>query len=1183
MFSRWLSKKSTSEGIHKGPASPAEVAQAEEEGGATAAEDAAAAAAAAEDARGAAPEPGADGVRVPESHVVGPGGGLTSEQLHPRVVGHQGVPATASTLAFEPTQRVLAVASLDGRIKLFGAPGIEALLQSPLQAPCKYLEFMNHGGQLIHVTTQNDIEVWDIGKLELACSTKWEYDITAIAVLQGTCYMYIGDEVGTVSVLQYDEESNEIVTLPYCIPAHITLGGLVKPGSSTAPSAVGILPQVDAAFSRLVIAYGNGLLVAWDLHETRVLTIRGGTESQRKRLTEHTLNSDRPRTFTEKVAGRAASIGEQFGSKHSSKAEVEEEEEEKEICTVCWACQSGTVVAAGYVDGDIWLWALPILKEGGSGELSEAHLPFISGTPLRKIDLVPGKSLKMPVIFLKWCASGKGGKDNRDASGQLFVYGGSALNATQAFTVLSLDREANEKRLELPLHGPFADAMTLSRPGGTLGTPMAAILVLSSPGLLHMYDGVGIISHFFTSPAEDSASQTYLHPLPWPSPLKDAVFSQVFLVSLDSSAARVLLQLSHGKKDPLPTLAAGTKWPISGGTLSSTGSTSDDSTERLLLVTGRKHGGIQVWDASTPSVVLLCNVNAQDPALVSAVDLNEQSGLLAYGDQEGKVFLFKLSPEAQVGSCKIISDSSTCTGEAVNSPAGYQCVAELRLHKAAISSVAISKDSGRLAVGDESGMISIVDLATFVLLFYGSWPGNSSSITSLKFTVTQAVEEEGPVDSSASAVPDPEQPEYSVNAITALHAVNEEATVAVLDGTTGDCLVPGPRQPDVSSKPVYMNLLDVSTTSSSDTSTGQDPSSQLAEANQTSSYLFLCTQDWIHLVSTPFQNIEDSLQEVKLEHPCCWACTFQDPSSHTFGAILLYQSGHLEIRSLPDLQLVMETTLTQCLHWQLELSSSSLAINSSAANGRIIMMSEGRELVHLSVLAEENDLSAPDSLPRLFDKDLGAAAEAAMKYTTSLVRKKSGAKQGLLGVLKSALELEPAEHPASELPKLFSSQPFTVPVMKPSDLSKTDSLGLDIDMEIDDILIDLGDMGGSSSPSASGESSSNKIVLHRVTTGFTPKGKEVISEESTRSQLFGDDGKPRQRTADEIKAAYGHAPKALDATNAAAMARDKLMERGEKLQSLNDKTEEMAEGAENFASIAEQLARKYERRKWWEF
>lgn len=107
---------------------------------------------------------------------------------------------------------------------------------------------------------------------------------------------YLGDDNGTVSVLQYDESSQQVTTLPYCIPAHITLGkllsnlyfgitrgdfvcncgvgilevhrnecqthfcerfcsyllagGLVKPGSSYAPSVVGILPQVDALFSR---------------------------------------------------------------------------------------------------------------------------------------------------------------------------------------------------------------------------------------------------------------------------------------------------------------------------------------------------------------------------------------------------------------------------------------------------------------------------------------------------------------------------------------------------------------------------------------------------------------------------------------------------------------------------------------------------------------------------------------------------------------------------------------------------------------------------------------------------------------------------------------------------------------------------------------------------------------------
>lgn len=59
------------------------------------------------------------------------------------------------------------------------------------------------------------------------------------------------------------------------------------------------------------------------------------------------------------------------------------------------------------------------------------------------------------------------------------------------------------------------------------------------------------------------------------------------------------------------------------------------------------------------------------------------------------------------------------------------------------------------------------------------------------------------------------------------------------------------------------------------------------------------------------------------------------------------------------------------------------------------------------------------------------------------------ASQGLLGVIKSTLEPENAVHPADQLSKLFSSQPFTAPVNQPSDLSvKTDSLGIDVDLEI---------------------------------------------------------------------------------------------------------------------------------------
>lgn len=97
-----------------------------------------------------------------------------------------------------------------------------------------------------------------------------------------------------------------------------------------------------------------------------------------------------------------------------------------------------------------------------------------------------------------------------------------------------------------------------------------------------------------------------------------------------------------------------------------------------------------------------------------------------------------------------------------------------------------------------------MDPANLLLLFSGSWPGNSSGIASLKFAVTQPVKEDDAVEAED---PNSEQPKSSADNMTVLYAVNEEATVAVLDGATGDCLGPGPRQPEVSSKTLCIDVL----------------------------------------------------------------------------------------------------------------------------------------------------------------------------------------------------------------------------------------------------------------------------------------------------------------------------------------------------------------------------------------
>jgi syntaxin-binding protein 5 len=91
-------------------------------------------------------------------------GSLEQADLDPRVTLHYGIPSTASILAFDPIQGLLAIGTLDGRIKVIGGDNIEALLISPKQLPFKNLEFLQNQGFLASISTENEIQVTDVGR-----------------------------------------------------------------------------------------------------------------------------------------------------------------------------------------------------------------------------------------------------------------------------------------------------------------------------------------------------------------------------------------------------------------------------------------------------------------------------------------------------------------------------------------------------------------------------------------------------------------------------------------------------------------------------------------------------------------------------------------------------------------------------------------------------------------------------------------------------------------------------------------------------------------------------------------------------------------------------------------------------------------------------------------------------------
>uniref|UniRef100_M4DMI7 Lethal giant larvae (Lgl)-like C-terminal domain-containing protein n=1 Tax=Brassica campestris TaxID=3711 RepID=M4DMI7_BRACM len=87
-----------------------------------------------------------------------PSEGLRANDVEPRVVLHYGIPSGAHLFAYDPVQKILAVSTKDGRIKLFGKNQTQALLVSEEASTSKFIEFVQNQGLLLNVNSKNQIE-----------------------------------------------------------------------------------------------------------------------------------------------------------------------------------------------------------------------------------------------------------------------------------------------------------------------------------------------------------------------------------------------------------------------------------------------------------------------------------------------------------------------------------------------------------------------------------------------------------------------------------------------------------------------------------------------------------------------------------------------------------------------------------------------------------------------------------------------------------------------------------------------------------------------------------------------------------------------------------------------------------------------------------------------------------------
>ncbi|XP_030447143.1 lethal(2) giant larvae protein homolog SRO77-like isoform X2 [Syzygium oleosum] len=1098
-----------------------------------------------------------------------PLGGLTSMDLDPRVTVHYGIPSTSSIMALDPIQSLLAIGTLDGRIKVIGGDNMEALFVSAKQLPFKHLEFLQNQGFLVSISTDNDIQVWDIKYRNVACTLQWESNITAFSVIRGTGYMYIGDENGMVFVLQCNAGQRQIVQLPYLIPAD----SVAEAAAISVPhhqSVVGVLTQPRSLGNRLLIAYDNGLIVLWDISANQAVLVRGQKDLQLKEETVITLPKVARNELSEDIS--------------------DSEQMDKEISSLCWLSADGSVLAVGYVDGDILLWnmstAVSRNQHGGKVSNDVVKLQIASG------------DRRLPVIVLHWSAS----RSRNGHGGQLFVYGGDEIGSEEVLTILSLKWASGIEevkcigRVDLRLNGSYADMVLLPTSSPIGGFYTVSLIVLTNPGQLHVYDE-GCLSALMSQQDTKATVSPLPYPMVIPTVEPQMTVSHLGFVHADGTFSgdfsKIVAAAKHHLKNNVPT--GHTEWPLTGGVPSRLRLSEVNQVERIY-VAGYRDGSVRMWDATCPTLspIYVLDPRVQDimisgaNAAVSAIDFCSTTLSLAVGNECGLVFLYKLINSSEETTLHIVTETENKVQNLVQED-GPQCIAIFSLLNSPIGTLKFGNSGTKLVVGSECGQVAVFDASTMSVLYVTDRASDSSSPV-ISLVVSSFAEcsnlVNGPSESECGGLRNPEEPPIFI--------LTKNAHVAILDSSNGDIIGSQSFHSGNNHTAISLHIIESSDLVSevsldshpvnlseegeakegnagSKFDQGSNPLiSESAACSQATPlglgpklFVLLCCEDMIslHPLTSATEIDNNFIQQVNLVKPCCWTTVLKIDEKDS-GLVIVYQTGDIEIRSLLTLEVVAESSLMSILRWNFKTNMDKMM--SPCGNGKIALVN-GCEFAFISLSAHENDWRIPDSLPCLHDEVVAAAVGASTNLSPNEKKLQETAGQGASGgIIKGfkAGEVDDNSYfseAGSNNPSLLESI-FSEPLMLKTSIPNPTDHDEVIELSIDDIEIDEPVTVSSSSHQTKHDESERKGERERLFEGAST------------------DTNPRPRTREEIIAKYR---KTGDASSAASQARDKLVQRQEKLERISRRTEELQSGAEDFASMASELAKRMENRKWW--
>ncbi|XP_062293132.1 syntaxin-binding protein 5a isoform X1 [Scomber scombrus] len=171
-----------------------------------------------------------------------------------------GFPYQPSSMAFDPVQKILAIGTQRGALRLFGRPGVECYCQHESGAAVIQLQFLINEGALVSALADDTVHLWNLRQKRPAIlhSLKFSKErITFCHLPFQSKWLYIGTERGNIHIVNVES---------FMLSGYVIMWNkAIELSSKAHPGPVVHISDNPMDEGKLIIGFESGIVVLWDL------------------------------------------------------------------------------------------------------------------------------------------------------------------------------------------------------------------------------------------------------------------------------------------------------------------------------------------------------------------------------------------------------------------------------------------------------------------------------------------------------------------------------------------------------------------------------------------------------------------------------------------------------------------------------------------------------------------------------------------------------------------------------------------------------------------------------------------------------------------------------------------------------------------------------------------------------